>query len=121
MKIKVKGYEPKDFRKSLKDKIENNEIRTWEFIQEGRYQRLLHTGDDQYSDVVVRLVAPSEEDAKNGILYTEFIPSVRETVKNKKDISTAISHFGVVLGRFAELLNCHYPEIGEYKTILSNQ
>ena len=51
MRIIVDGILPSEWRKDLSLKIKNNEIRTWKFIVEGGYKRLLHTGDEQYNDV----------------------------------------------------------------------
>ena len=39
----------------------------------------------------------------------------RDDVEDKE---TAESHFGVVMGRFAELLNCHFADLASYKTYL---
>ena len=119
MRIIVDGILPSEWRKDLSLKIKNNEIRTWKFIVEDGHHRLLHTGDEQYKDVVIRLIAPSKEELKNGIKYTHFVPTVLTTIKDKDDKSVAEGHLGIVLGRFAEILNCHYAKlVKNYQTVL---
>lgn len=118
MKIIVNGSLPKEWKETLKEMMKRNEIRTWEFVMDGGYERLVHTGDKQYEDVVIRLVQPGKDEIGKGVKYTHFIPAVRESVKGEEEIEVAKSHFGVVLGRFAEVLNCHFPEIKNYKTEL---
>lgn len=117
MRIIVDNYLPSYWRQDIKKKIKNNEIRTWEFVTDGEHERLLHTGDEQYADVVIKLVQPTKEEQSKGVKFTHFVPIVRETVKDKEAKKIAEKHFGIVLGRFAEVLNCHYFDtIKEYRT-----
>lgn len=118
MKIIVDGYLPKEWKENLKKMMKSEEIRTWEFVKDAGYDRLVHTGDKQYEDVVIRLIHPSDDEIEKGVKYTHFMPAVRESVKGADEIEVAKNHFGVVLGRFAEVLNCHFPEIKNYKTEL---
>lgn len=118
MRIIVNGYLPNEWKKELKEMIKKDEIRTWEFVMDGGYERLVHTGDEQYEDVVIRLIQPGENEIEKGVKYTHFVPAVRESVKGSDKIEVAKSHFGIVLGRFAEVLNCHFPEIKNYRTEL---
>lgn len=118
MKIIVNGSLPIEWKKALKEMIASKKIVTWKFVKEGEYERLVHTGDKQYEDVVIRLVQPGKNEIEKGVKYTHFIPAVRESVKGEEEIEVAKSHFGVVLGRFAEVLNCHFPKIKNYKTEL---
>lgn len=119
MKIFVDGYLPKEWKDSLKKKIKNNDIRTWTFVIDDEYDRLLHTGDSQYNDVVLRIVGPSDEVQKKGTKYTYFEPTIRESITDAKACEIAKTHFGIVLGRFAEVLNCHYADtIKNYRTEL---
>lgn len=116
MKIIVDGKLPKEWKENLKEMMRSGEVRTWEFVKDGGYERLVHTGDKQYEGVVIRLIQPSDDERKTGVKYTHFMPVVRESVKGEEEIEVAKNHFGVVLGRFAEVLNCHFPEIKSYKT-----
>lgn len=118
MKIIVNGYLPNEWRKALKEMMASRKIITWAFVKDGGFERLVHTGDEQYEDVVIRLVQPGKDEIEKGVKYTHFMPAVRESVKGADEIEVAKNHFGVVLGRFAEVLNCHFPEIKNYKTEL---
>lgn len=119
MKIKVDGYLTSKWKESLKVKIKNKEIRTWMFVDDGGFERPLHTDDEQYEDAVIRLMPPIEEDKNKNLKYTRFVPTVRENVTGKEKKKIAESHFGIVLGRFAEVLNCHYADIvKKYQTLL---
>lgn len=119
MRIIVDGYLPSEWKEDLKERIKNKEIRTWMIVKDDGYDRLLHIGDEQYKDVVIRLVGPSNEEKKKGAKYTHFEPTVRENVKGKEEKEIAKSHFGIVLGRFAEVLNCHYADsVKKYQTVL---
>lgn len=118
MKIIVDGNLSKDWKNALKRKFESKEILTWKFVNDGEYERLVHTGDKQYEDVVIKLLQPKEDDIKKGVKYTHFEPDVRESVKGADNIEVAKSHFGIVMGRFAEVLNCHFREIKNYRTEL---
>ena len=118
MRIIVDGYLPSEWKKDLKQKIKDKEIRTWKFIKEGDHERLLHIGDEQYADVVIRLIAPKEKEQLQGVKFTHFVPTVLETIKEKEAIKIAEQHLEIVLGRFAEVLNCHYLDaIKDYRTI----
>lgn len=46
MRIIVDGYLPSEWKKDLKQKIKDKEIRTWKFIKEGDHERLSAGGDD---------------------------------------------------------------------------
>lgn len=118
MKIIVDGKLPKEWKEDLKKMMKSRKIITWEFVREGEFERLVHTGDKQYEDVVIRLVPPRKDEQDKGIKYTQFMTTVRESVKGADEIEVAKNHFGVVLGRFAEVLNCHFPEIKNYRTEL---
>ena len=92
--------------------IDEGKIKTWEFVIDDGKRRLHHKGEDhQYSDVVLRFLNSHDE----GGLFIKVRPSIKSGVK---DEAKAQSHFGLVLGRFAEVINCHFPEIGSYTTIL---
>ena len=69
----------------------------------------MHKGDEQYEDVVLMFKSKKDENS------VDIEPKVRDDVE---DIETAESHFGVVMGRFAELLNCHFPDIESYRTFI---
>lgn len=112
MYILVNAEKCPDFKKRISDMIDEGEIRTWEFIIEGGKRRLLHKGDDdQYSDVVLRFLNSHDE----GGPFIKVRPAIKEGVV---DEDRAKSHYGLVLGRFAEVINCHFPEIDSYTTIL---
>lgn len=91
--------------------IDAHQLKTWGYIEEEERYRLVHTGDDQYNDVVLRFINTS----KDGQQYLKILPTVR---LDAEDTELAETHFGVVLGRFAELLNCHFAMIGSYETVL---
>ncbi len=112
MYILINAEKCSDFKKRISDMINEGEIRTWEFVIEEGKRRLMHKGDDeQYSDVVLRFLNSHDEGG-------QFI-KIRPTIKlGVKDEEKAKSHFGLVLGRFSEVINCHFPEIGTYTTIL---
>lgn len=118
MKIIVDGKLPKEWREDLKEMMASKKIVTWKFVKDGGIDRLVHTGDKQYEDVVIRLVPPGKDEQDKGIKYTQFVTTVKESVKGEEEIEVAKIHFGVVLGRFAEVLNCHFPEIKNYRTEL---
>ena len=109
MKITIEGIDNVAIKCRIKKMIMDNEIRTWEFVKELKYSRLMHNGDEQYEDVVLMFKS------KEGDNSVDIIPKVRDGVEDEE---TAESHFGVVMGRFAELLNCHFPDLGSYKTFL---
>lgn len=112
MYILVNAEKCPDFKKRISDMIEEGEIKTWEFVIEDGKRRLMHKGcDDQYSDVVLRFLNSHDEGG-------QFI-KVRPTIKEgTTDEEKSKSHYGLVLGRFAEIINCYFPEIGSYTTIL---
>lgn len=119
MRIIVDGSLPSEWKKDMKARIKDNEIRSWEFITEEDHERLLHTGDEQYEDVVIRLVPPTKEEQMKGCKYIQFVPTIRKTVKGKDERKIASNHLGIVLGRFAEILNCHYADtVKKYQTLL---
>lgn len=108
MKITIEGIDNVVIKDRIKKMIEDNEIRTWEFVQE-EFPRLMHNGDEQYEDVVLMF---KSKEGKNSV---DIVPKVRDGVEDK---DTAESHFGVVMGRFAELLNCHFQYLDSYRTFL---
>lgn len=98
----------------IKKKIEVKEILTWEFVVEEERSRLMHTGSDrQFDDVLLRFVT-SHIDGQECL---KIIPRVKIGLTGS-DKTEAESHLGLVLGRFAELLNCHFTKISSYETIL---
>lgn len=108
MKITIEGINNVIIKERIKKMITDNEIRTWEFVKE-EYPRLMHNGDEQYGDVVLTFKS------KEGENSVDIIPKVKDGVEDK---IIAESHFGVVMGRFAELLNCHFSDLKCYKTFL---
>ena len=112
MYILVNAIKCPEFKKRISDMIDKGEIRTWEFVIDDGKRRLLHKGEDgRFSDVVLRFLTSHDE----GGLFIKVRPSVKIGVKDEKKAQT---HFGLVLGRFAEVINCHFPEIGSYVTVL---
>lgn len=112
MYILVNANKCPDFKKRISDMIDDGEIDTWEFIEEDNRRRLMHkSSSEQYSDVVLRFLNSHDE----GGLFIKVRPTVKIGVKDEEK---AKSHFGLVLGRFAEVINCHFPEIGSYTTFL---
>ena len=100
------------FKSEIKQLIEDGKIETWEFVLEDERTRLMHNGENnQYNDVVLRFVTSYVE----GVECLKIVPSVKKEVE---DTEKAKRHFGIVLGRFAEMLNCHFSEISSYETIL---
>lgn len=98
----------------IKKKIEAEEILTWEFVVEEDRSRLMHTGSErQFDDVLLRFVT-SHVDGQECL---KIVPKVKIGLMGNEK-TEAESHLGLVLGRFAELLNCHFAEIGSYETIL---
>lgn len=98
----------------IKKKIEAKEILTWEFVIEEERSRLMHIGSEkQFDDVLLRFVTSHA----NGQECLKIVPRVKIGLIGSKR-TEAESHIGLVLGRFAELLNCHFTEIGSYETIL---
>lgn len=112
MYILVNADKCPDFKKKISDMIEEGEIKTWEFVIDDGKRRLKHKSDDkQYDDVVLRFLNSHDE----GGAFIKIRPFAKT---GTKDTEKAESHFGIVLGRFAEVINCHFPEIGSYTTIL---
>lgn len=100
------------FKSEIKKLIEDGAIETWEFVLEEEHSRLMHIGSSkQYNDVVLRFITTYIE----GVGCLKVLPTVK---KDAKDIDRAKEHLGIVLGRFAEMLNCHFTGIGSYETIL---
>lgn len=98
----------------IKKKIETGEILTWEFVVEENRSRLMHTGSEkQFDDVLLRFIT-SHVDGQECL---KIVPRVKIGL-TVNEIAKAESHLGLVLGRFAEILNCHFTEIGTYETIL---
>ena len=98
----------------IRKKIEAGEIETWKFVTEDDRSRLMHIGsDNQYDDVLLRFITTHSE----GSECLKIVPKVKNDVTGKSR-HDAEKHLSLVLGRFAELLNCHFQEIGEYETIL---
>ncbi len=109
MKIVIEGIVNTTMNARIKQMIKDKQILTWEYVIEDKRTRLMHTGDKQYEDVLLTLRT------KEGENKVTIEPKVKEGVK---DTETAQAHFGVVMGRFAELLNCHFDDIKSYKTFL---
>lgn len=109
MKIVIEGIDNKALKDRIKQMIKDKNVLTWKYIVEDEHERLMHTGDEQYEDVVLKFLS------KKGENKVTIEPKVRDEVK---DTETANSHIGVVMGRFAELLNCHFSDIKTYKTYL---
>lgn len=98
----------------IKRKIEAGEIETWKFVMEDDRLRLMHkSSDNQYDDILLRFITTHSE----GPECLKIAPKVKNGVAGKRK-QEAEDLFGLVLGRFAEMLNCHFPEIGAYETIL---
>lgn len=98
------------FKSEIKKLIEKGSIDTWKFVVEDERTRLMHVGSsNQYNDVVLRFITSYIE----GVECLKIVPSVKNDSKDKEK---AKEHFGIVLGRFSEMLNCHFPEIGSYET-----
>lgn len=100
------------FKSEIKELIENGSIDTWTFIIEDERTRLMHIGSsNQYNDVVLRFITSYLD----GVKCLKIVPSVKN---DSQDTENAKNHFGIVLGRFSEMLNCHFTEIGSYETFL---
>lgn len=98
----------------IKRKIEAGEIETWKFVVEDDRSRLMHkSSDNQYDEILLRFITTHSL----GPECLKIAPKVKNDVADKRK-EKAEALFGLVLGRFAELLNCHFPEIGAYETIL---
>lgn len=98
----------------IKKKIAAGDIETWKFVLEDDRFRLMHIGsDNQYNDVLLRFITTHSE----GTECLKIVPKVKNDVTGKSR-QDAERHLGIVLGRFSELLNCHFQEIGKYETIL---
>ena len=94
--------------------IDEGKIESWKFVVEEGKTRLLHKpSSDQYDKVVLRFINTYIE----GESHIKILPTMRIGETN---ISEAKAQMGVVLGRFAELINCHFPEIECYTTILNS-
>ena len=109
MRIEIEGIDNITIKERIRKMIKDGEVLTWKFVTEENHSRLMHTGDKQYEDVVLKFLT------KEGENNVTIEPKVRDGVK---DTDTAKNHFGVVMGRFAELLNCHFADIKTYKTII---
>lgn len=91
--------------------IDAHQLSKWDYVEEEERRRLVYIGEDQYNDVVLRFINTS----KDGLQYLKILPTVR---LDAQDRELAEKHFGIVLGRFAELLNSHFTMIGCYETML---
>lgn len=112
MHILIKTSLCPDLKKQISDLIDDDEIKTWKFIIDDGKRRLMHiSSDNQYDDVVLRFITSYVD----GVSYIKILPTVRTGIDN---CAKAKMHFGVVLGRFSELLNSHFDEIGQYLTVL---
>lgn len=101
-----------DLKKQIGNLIDEEEIDTWQFIVEDGKRRLMHKPSDcQYDDVVLRFITTIVD----GVSYIKILPTIRTGVENQM---RAKMHKGIVLGRFAELLNTHFDVIDQYTTIL---
>lgn len=100
------------FKSEIKRLIENNTIDTWKFVLEEERTRLMHIGSsNQYNDVVLKFITSNIE----GVESLKIVPSIKCDTQDKEK---AAGHFGIVLGRFSEMLNCHFKKIGSYETFL---
>ena len=101
-----------DLKKEISELIKEDEITTWRFVIDDGKRRLMHvTNDNQFNDVVLRFITTYVD----GVSFIKILPTVATDAQNQM---RAKLHLGIVLGRFAELLNTHFCEIGQYKTIL---
>lgn len=112
MYILIRTTRCPELKSEIGEMIENKKITTWEFIVEEGKRRLKHIPKDgQYDDVVLRFL----NSYFDGVSYIKIIPTV---VLGKEENGETEEHCGIILGRFAELLNCHFSKIGSYETVL---
>ena len=79
--------------------------------EEGK-RRLEHSSSSgQYDKVVLRFINTFID----GVSFIKIIPT---TKVGEADHDAAEDQKGIVLGRFAELLNTHFSEIGSYETVI---
>lgn len=100
------------FKSDIRKLIDNGIVKTWELIVEDERSRLVYIGDNnQYGDVALRFFSSFYD----GVERLKIMPFVK---KDAADEEMAKEHFGIVLGRFAEMLNQHFSDIGSYETVL---
>lgn len=113
MYILIKTSICPDLKKQISNLVEDGELNTWKFVTEDGKRRLkLISNDNQYDDVVLRFLTTYID----GVSFIKILPSIANEAHDKMQ---AMLHFGIVLGRFSELLNIHFSVISSYKTILS--
>lgn len=111
MYILIKN-EYENIKSEIKKLINDGKLPTWQFVTEDERSRLMHIGEDnQYNDVVLRFITSYYEGGE----CLKILPTVKNDAADK---SKAKMHFGIVLGRFAELLNNYFEKIGTYETML---
>ena len=112
MYILIKTSLCPELKKQIWEMIDVGEINTWKFIKEDGKRRLEHTSSlGHYDKVVLRFINTYID----GVSYIKIMPT---TKVGETDHDAAEKQKGVVLGRFAELLNTHFSEIGSYETVL---
>ena len=123
MRIRIFTKECNELREEIRERAHKGEWSTWETIDVGskNLKRLIHvpSDDDQYRDIQLRLLNPSDEDIKAGVLYLDILPSVaagsKLTLKQRREKKA------IVLGRFCEILNRYFPNLNGYRVILKEK
>lgn len=111
MYILIKN-EYEDIKSEIRKLIDDGKLLTWQFVLEDNRTRLMHIGDNnQYNDVVLRFVTSYYEGGE----CLKILPTIKNDATDKEKSK---SHFGIVMGRFAEVLNNHFEKIGVYETVL---
>lgn len=112
MYILIKKSLCPDLKAQISKLIDEECLETWTFVNDDGRRRLMHTvKNNQYDDVVLRFINTFVD----GVSFIKILPTV---ITGTKDIAQAEAHIPYVLGRFAELLNVYFAEIGQYQTIL---
>lgn len=111
MYILIKNAVCPTLKSDIDELIKTKVVKTWKFVVEEGKRRLMHIGDEQYKDVVLRFINTYIDGEK----YYRIEPHPAAGCSDKE---MAMSHFGIVLGRFSELLNTHFPSIEHYETYL---
>lgn len=125
MKLRIIYDNYQSLMKEIRDRAEKGEWNTWSVVKchlnNGKIvRRLIHTppNDNQYNDIELRLILPSENAIKRGENYIDIVPSV------KKDFilnnSERYRKFAVVMGRWCEILNQYFPQVSEYHVYLKD-
>lgn len=112
MYILIKTSLCPELKKQIREMIDEGIINTWTFITEEGKRRLEHSSSSgQYDKVVLRFINTFID----GVSFIKIIPT---TKVGEADHDAAEDQKGIVLGRFAELLNTHFSEIGSYETVI---